>query len=165
MRCLIHSLLSMNSLIGYNSCFPYQLWWTPTSFTTLRTLSTGLEIALSYSLSFMYWGTLFTFLELNQPHKTLTILPFLSTTSLHYARFAHHCRHHHCRICENRQWCTFTAGYELENEKMIGARLKPAVKHHITASLWLEPAVFWRPLITAGLRQEPTVIVLYHCRF
>ncbi|XP_066364902.1 probable glutathione S-transferase GSTF2 [Miscanthus floridulus] len=21
----------------------------------------------------------------------------------HYARFAHHCRPHHCRICENRQ--------------------------------------------------------------
>jgi len=48
---------------------------------------------------------------------------------------------------------------------MIGAGLKPAVKDHITAGLWLEPAVFWRALITAGLSQEPTVIVLYHCRF
>ena len=61
-------------------------------------------------------------------------------------------------------WC-FTADYELENEKMIGARLKLVVKDHITTGLWLEPTVFWRPLITAGLSQEPTVIVLYHCRF
>ena len=44
-----------------------------------------------------------------------------------------------------------TAGYELENEKMIGAGLKPAVKDHITVGLWLEPVVFWRPLITVGL--------------
>ena len=56
-------------------------------------------------------------------------------------------------------------GYELENEKMIGAGLKPAVKEHITAGLWLEPTVFWRALITAGLSQEPTVICLYHCWF
>lgn len=83
----------------------------------------------------------------------------------HYARFTYHCRHHHCRICENRQWCTFTVGYELENEKMIGAGLKPTVKDHITAGLWLEPVVFWRALITAGLSQEPTVIGLYHYRF
>jgi len=48
---------------------------------------------------------------------------------------------------------------------MIGAGLKPAVKDHITAGLWLEPAVFWWPLITAGLSQEPTVIVLYQCWF
>ena len=88
-----------------------------------------------------------------------------ATEQYHYARFAHHCRHHHCRICENRQRCTFTAGYEFENEKMIGAGLKPAVKDHITAGLWLEPVVFWWPLITAGLSQEPTVIGLYHCRF
>ena len=59
----------------------------------------------------------------------------------------------------------FTAGYELENEKMIGAGLKLTVKDHITAGLWLEPAVFWRALITAGLSQEPTVIGHYHCRF
>ena len=30
-----------------------------------------------------------------------------------------------------------TVGYELENEKMIGAGLKLAVKDHITAGLWL----------------------------
>ena len=53
----------------------------------------------------------------------------------------------------------------LKMKKMIGARLKPAVKNHITAGLCLEPAVFWRPLITASLSQEPTVIVLFHCRF
>ena len=57
------------------------------------------------------------------------------------------------------------AGYELENEKMIGAGLKPAVKDHITTGFWLEPAVFWRALITIGLSQEPTVIGLYHCQF
>ena len=45
---------------------------------------------------------------------------------------------------------------------MIGARLKPAVKDNITTGLWLEPAVFWRPLITAGSSQEPTVISLQH---
>jgi len=33
---------------------------------------------------------------------------------------------------------------------MIGAGLKPTVKHHITVGLWLEPAMFWRALITAG---------------
>ena len=53
----------------------------------------------------------------------------------------------------------------LKMKKMIGAGLKPAVKDHITVGLWLEPAVFWRPLITASLSQEPTVIVLYHYRF
>ena len=37
--------------------------------------------------------------------------------SSHYARFAHHYWPHHCRIGENRLWCTFTTGYELENEK------------------------------------------------
>ena len=35
---------------------------------------------------------------------------------------------------------------------MIGAGLKPAVKDHITAGLWLEPTVFWRALISTGLR-------------
>ena len=45
---------------------------------------------------------------------------------------------------------------------MIGAGRKPAVKDHITAGLWLKPAVFWRPLITAGSSQEPTVISLQH---
>ena len=39
------------------------------------------------------------------------------------------------------------------------------MKDHITAGLWLEPVVFWRALITAGLSQEPIVIGLYHCRF
>ena len=53
----------------------------------------------------------------------------------------------------------------LKIKKMIGAGLKPAVKDHITAGLWLEPVVFWRALITVGLSQEPTVIGLYHCRF
>ena len=48
---------------------------------------------------------------------------------------------------------------------MIGARLKPAVKDHITAGLWLAPVVSWRPLITAGSNQEPTVIWCYHCQF
>ena len=43
---------------------------------------------------------------------------------------------------------------------MIGAGLKPAVKDHITVGFFLEPAVFWRALITAGLSQEPTVIGL-----
>ena len=52
-------------------------------------------------------------------------------------------------VIENRQWCTFTVGSELENKKMIGARLKPTVKDHITA----------------GSNQEPTVIWCYHCRF
>ena len=53
----------------------------------------------------------------------------------------------------------------LKMKKMIGAGLKPAVKDHITAGLWLEPPLFWWPLITAGLSQEPTVIGHYHCRF
>ena len=53
----------------------------------------------------------------------------------------------------------------LKMKKIIGARLKPTVKDHITAGLWLEPAVFWCPLITAGLSQELIVIGLYHCRF
>ena len=53
----------------------------------------------------------------------------------------------------------------LKIKKIIGAGLKPAVKDHITAGLWLEPIVFWRPLVTAGLSQEPTVIRIYHCRF
>ena len=44
---------------------------------------------------------------------------------------------------------------------MIGAGLKPAVKDHIIVGFWLEPAVFWRALITAGLSQEATVIGLY----
>ena len=83
----------------------------------------------------------------------------------HYVRYGHHCRHHHCWISENRRWCTFTAGYELENEKMIGAGLKPTVKHHITVGLWLEPTVFWWPLITAGSSHKPAVIWPYHCRF
>ena len=53
----------------------------------------------------------------------------------------------------------------LKNKKMIGAGLKPTVKDHITIGFWLEPAVFWRALITTGLSQEPTVIENYHCRF
>ena len=48
---------------------------------------------------------------------------------------------------------------------MIGARLKPTVKDHITIGLWLALVVSWRPLITAGSNQEPTVIWCYHCRF
>jgi len=76
----------------------------------------------------------------------------------HYVRFEHHCWTHHCRIYDNRQWCTFTIGYELENEKMIGAGLKPAVKYHITAVLWLEQTIFWRSLITAGWSHKPTVM-------
>ena len=48
---------------------------------------------------------------------------------------------------------------------MIGAGLKLAVKDHITADLWLAPAVSWRLLITAGSNQELTVIWCYHCRF
>ena len=36
----------------------------------------------------------------------------------------------------------------LKIKKMIGAGLKSAVKDHIIAGLWLEPAVFWRALIT-----------------
>jgi hypothetical protein len=51
-----------------------------------------------------------------------------------------------------------TASSELENEKMIGAGLKPTVKDHITADLWLAPAVSWRSFITAGSSQEPIVI-------
>ena len=31
----------------------------------------------------------------------------------------------------------------LKMKKMIGAVLKPAMKDHITAGLWLEPVVFW----------------------
>ena len=53
----------------------------------------------------------------------------------------------------------------LKMKKMIGTELKLAVKDHITAGLWLEPAVFWWPLITAGLSQEPTMIGFYQCRF
>ena len=34
-----------------------------------------------------------------------------------------------------------TAGSELENQKMIGAGPKPAVKVHITVGLWLAPVV------------------------
>ena len=48
---------------------------------------------------------------------------------------------------------------------MIEAGLKPTVKDHITAGLWLAPAMSWRPLITAGSNQELTVIWCYHCRF
>ena len=58
-----------------------------------------------------------------------------------------------------------TAGSELENKKMTGARLKLAVKDHVTVGLWLAPAVSWRPLITAGSNQEPTVIWCYYCWF
>jgi hypothetical protein len=36
---------------------------------------------------------------------------------------------------------TFTAGFELENQKMIGAGPKPSVKIHVIAGLWLEPAM------------------------
>ena len=53
----------------------------------------------------------------------------------------------------------------LKIKKMIEARLKPVVKDHITVGLWLEPAVFWRALITAGSSHKPAVIVLYHCWF
>jgi len=53
----------------------------------------------------------------------------------------------------------------LKMKKMIRARLKLAVKDHITVGLWLSPVVSWRPLITAGSNQEPTVIWCYHCRF
>ena len=53
----------------------------------------------------------------------------------------------------------------LKMRKMIGAGLKPAVKDHITTNLWLELAVFWRTLITVGLSEEPTVILIYQCRF
>ena len=53
----------------------------------------------------------------------------------------------------------------LKMKKMIGAGLKPAVKDHITAGLWLKLVVFWRALITIGLSQEPIVIEIYHCRF
>ena len=69
--------------------------------------------------------------------------PRILDSSPHYVRFRHHCRPHHCRIYDNRQWCTLTIGYELENKKMIGDGLKPAVKHHITTGLWLEPIVFF----------------------
>ena len=48
---------------------------------------------------------------------------------------------------------------------MIGAGLKPTVKDHITIGLWLALVVSWRPLITAGSNQEPTVIWCYHYRF
>ena len=85
--------------------------------------------------------------------------------SHHYYRFGHRCRPHHCWICENRQWYTFTVGSELENEKIIGAGLKPTVKNHVTAGLWLAPAVSWQPFITASSNQEPIVILCYHCRF
>ena len=50
----------------------------------------------------------------------------------------------------------------LKMKKMIGAGLKPAVNDHIIVGLWHEPAMFWRPLITAGLSQELTVIGHYH---
>ena len=53
----------------------------------------------------------------------------------------------------------------LKMKKIIGAGLKPTVKDHITAGLWLKPAVFWRALITVGLSQEPTVIGHHHCQF
>ena len=48
---------------------------------------------------------------------------------------------------------------------MIWVGLKPAVKDHITAGLWLAPAVSWRPLITTGSNQEPTVIWCYQFWF
>ena len=92
-------------------------------------------------------------------------ISFQGVLSLHYYGFEYHCRSHHCRICENRQWYTLTVGSELENEKMIAVGLKPTVKDPITTSLWLAPAVSWRPLITVGSNQEPTVIWCYHCRF
>ena len=53
----------------------------------------------------------------------------------------------------------------LKMKKMIGAGLKPAAKNHIAVGLWLELAVFWQALITAGSSHKPTVIWLYHCRF
>jgi hypothetical protein len=75
-------------------------------------------------------------------------------TSFHYYRIGHHCRPHYCRIWVNHQWCTFTAGSELENHKMIRVGPKLAVKVHIATCLWLEPAVSWWPLITTGSSQE-----------
>ena len=48
---------------------------------------------------------------------------------------------------------------------MIGAGLNPVVEDHITAGLWLAPAVSWQPFITASSNQEPIVILCYHCRF
>jgi len=48
---------------------------------------------------------------------------------------------------------------------MVGAGLKPVVKDHITAGMWLAPAVSWRPLITTGSNQEPTVIWCYQFWF
>ena len=41
----------------------------------------------------------------------------------------------------------------LKMKKIIGVELKPVVKDHITVGLWLELAVFWQALITAGLSQ------------
>ena len=81
-------------------------------------------------------------------------------------RISHYYRiRHHCRIWVNWQWCTFTNGSVLENQKMIGAGPKPAVKVHITTCLWLAPVVAWRLLITAGSSQEPLVMLGYHYWF
>jgi hypothetical protein len=59
----------------------------------------------------------------------------------------------------------FTAGYEFENDKMIGGQRKPAVKVHITTGLWLELTVSAQSQITAGSSQEPTLMWCYYCRF
>jgi hypothetical protein len=52
--------------------------------------------------------------------------------TFHYARFAHHCRHHHGSDVPPLPVMS------LKMKKMIGAGLKPAVKDHITASYELE---------------------------
>ena len=48
---------------------------------------------------------------------------------------------------------------------MIRVRLKLVVKDHVTADLWLAPAVSWWLLITTGSNQVPIVIWCYHCWF
>ena len=41
--------------------------------------------------------------KMSYKYKSASIFCFVSC---HYYRFRHHCRPQHCRIRENRQWCT-----------------------------------------------------------
>ena len=150
-NCLFHTIYKMHPVAVRRSSLPFCLC----TFQFFHYSCQLMAYAYAHTTLFLYVNQI----VMSRPEKVW------KSKNYHYYRFGHHYWPHHCQICENRQWCTFAADYELENEKMTGAGLKPAAKDHITIGLWLAPAVFWRPLITAGSSQESTVIELYHCRF
>jgi hypothetical protein len=82
---------------------------------------------------------------------------------LHYYRFSHHCRPHHCRTTGGDDLLPPVLGSD--NQKMVGCVTEPAVMTTITANLCYQLAVAGRPAITAGSSQEPTVSRFYHCLF